>query len=982
MNDPTLRAALRKAAEDPARARLPRSAPTAEVEDLLLEGPDPSGALRRLADLPDPWFERPIPPAAARLLHEGTYPARLLAACPDAYAELATPNPAVPDHTALEAMFDAARGRHPPPAALAAVRHRVYLLAARLELEGAPCETVGALLSDLAGFVVERTLGPGIGDEVVVFGMGKLGGRELNFLSDIDLVFVHDEGVDPERTHAALRRAVAEIEAETGAGPMFHVDLRLRPFGRRGPLSLSVQSTLDYYERHGQPWERQAWLRARAVAGRSDLGQRVLQGLSPFVYRRTVSPEIFAEIEELMAVARRDAHGRAAGRVPDLDVKHDRGGIREIEFFVQGLLLLHAGRAPELRTPSTFEALDRLAATGRISGQEHATLSEAYRFLRRVEHRVQLHAGRPTHRLPIDPDARTALARSLMGSSDDPVAELERALRSQMAAATDVAATLWSSEGEPSEQERAVATVTDPAAPPERRTRALAALDLRAPDEAAELLEAVLARARSPFRAPDLRRRGATRLLAAVLSSSDPDTALFRFEAFVRRRGAVDPLWTFLARPETAPDEAIQVMAEILATSESLARSFAEPPPGPWARILGDSFELLLDALAHPRLPSRPDVEAMADRLEAKVSEPYVRSFRLKQRFVLQTALFDLAFHPDPDAIGAALTDVADVVIERSAIAHPCPAPVRLAIFGLGKLGDRAMDYGSDLDLVFVYDGGTAPPEDTRSAATRWARSLVRHLEDARLGAPLYRTDLRLRPSGRSGLLVTSLEAFARHHAHGRPLWERIPLLHLRPVVEICAHRAGLPEVVARNRRLLVPRIVEDVVPRALWNHPIDPDQAIADLAHLLRRIWSEIAQENRHRIHVKAGRGGLVHLELAVDTMTLVHGISGLRAPSTMSDRLAALEAARVLEPAEARALRASYDFLRRVQTRLRLGRASGLRDPEALDLRSPILSIVARRMGHATVEPFVRRLHQERDTIAGIVERLLRRRLPPSRS
>ncbi len=970
----SLRRALRSAAAT-ADPTLPPDDRLADAAEALLDGPDPPAALRRLADLPAPWFARPLPPAAARMLHEGTYPARLLAACPEAHEDLSAPTAPIPGSADFERWYDTYRAQRDEQAAVAAVRHRAYLAAARLEVEGARCEQVGGLLSDLAGFVLAKTLGPAVLDRVAVFGMGKLGGRELNFLSDIDLVFVHEAGTDVEPLHRAIRRALASIERPAEGPPLFVVDLRLRPFGRRGPLSMSADATLSYYETHGQPWERQAWLRARPVAGRDDLARRTLDGLRPFVFRRSLSPAVIAEIEQLMTIARRQARATAASAGGDLDLKHDRGGIREIEFFVQALLLLHAGRAPSLRTTSTFEALDRLAATGRLTERARDEMEAAYRFLRRLEHRVQLAAGVPTHRLVADPDERARLARSLFGTRAATAGRLVETLAAHMRKAAEIAGDLFAPKTAPSSRARDVGLVADPAAPRGERVEALRRLGLCDPEGAASVLDALFGRARSPFRTPGPERVGATVLLSAVLDSSDPDTALERLEAFCRRRHPFDPVFRWLASPEEAAREAARVTAEILATSEPLARAFTDPPPGPWLRAAGDPVEQLVEALAAPVLPDRADIEAFEAGLRSAVPDVHTRVFRTKQRFVLQAALADLATRPHPDTVGRALSDVADLAIERLAGALHVDGPLRLCVFGLGKLGDRAMDYGSDLDLLFVYTGDRTPPEAARRTAERAARALVRALEDPRMGAPLYRTDLRLRPSGRFGLLVTELDGFARHHARPRPLWERLPLFHLRPIVEICADRAGPCRPVPLDTAEVAATITARHVPAALWRFPRDRGQAIEELDHVLLRIWREIARETPRRIHLKAGPGGLLHLELAVDTLALVGGIRRIEGPSTMTSRLSVLAQAGVLTPAECTRLQAAYTFLRRVQMRLRLGRVSGLRDPEALDLESPVVARLARRMGGIGPEALVQRLHQERATISRILARHLTR-------
>ena len=294
----------------------------------LAEGPDPrEAATRALALPPRVWTDPGPSPAVARLLHEGPYPLRMIQLDPSVASWLGRESLDL-ERAALRRRIEAKAVKHGIDEAVARVRNEVYLLLAMREIEGRPLEEIGGPLEALVGACVEAALhahDPALLDEVCVFAMGKLAGDELNYLSDVDFIFVHaDDPPDAasataaharrNRIHAGLRALLRALEGPARWRPVFRVDLRLRPFGTRGPMSLSSTATLAYYERHGRDWERQVWLRATPIAGELEMGAQVARGLEPFVYRRTLGPAIFDEVEDIMRRARREARrNRLAG---------------------------------------------------------------------------------------------------------------------------------------------------------------------------------------------------------------------------------------------------------------------------------------------------------------------------------------------------------------------------------------------------------------------------------------------------------------------------------------------------------------------------------------------------------------------------------------------------------------------------------------------------------------------------------------------
>ena len=966
---------------------------------VLAVGPEPAGAARRALSLPPVARHQPMPMALARLLHQGSYPARLCTLAPDALPVLDdADDPHAPlDGTALADELLEAMKRGDPDEAIGRLRTREYLRLSRREVEGAPLERVGTDLSTLATACVHAALThAGIEDRVVVFGMGKLGGHELNFLSDIDLLFVHADGLADEddrgaviELHAALRTVVRRLEGTGRWRPVFRVDLRLRPFGSRGPLSMSVSATESYYERHGRSWERQAWLRARPIAGAPDLGAEMLRRLRPFVYRRSVSLAIFDEVAELMARARREARGTHNVNA-GVDLKLDEGGIRTIEFALQALQLLHAGRNPSLRSPSTLRTLDRLLAAGLVSDREYGELADAYRFFRRVEHRVQLAQGNQTHTVPDDDNRRRLLAARLgtapgPDDGDDPLPAFDRKVADLRRRAQAIAATIAGDA--PSDRRADVTAVLDSGAPASVRRNALQALGVRDPGEAEGQLAHLYARDDAAVNARGAARRGAERLLTACLDAADPDMALVRFARFSRDRPAHYGVWRFFAEASDPGWDLVGMTAELFGTSETLSVGLIGFPVGRGA--LPDDTIAVLQSATERGLEDR---EALGDAMANAPIDPRgldATLLRFKHQQLVRVGLHDLARRPSALVVGKVLSDLADRILRtvvRDLAADPAwrgGPSFDLAVLAVGKYGMQAMDYGSDLDLVFVYDAQDGSG-DAATSATRFSQRLIARLSDRSIGMRLYEIDTRLRPSGRQGLLVTSREAFTRYHARALPMWEKLAMLRMRAVCEVSvggpwappepaqpdpavrapAMAAALPEALARD--------AVSVVLEHLFTTPDSGNGNGGDtllhrvgvaVGELKRRIEDELAREARNAHNVKTGVGGCLELELLVSALQLVHGRTDARARTTrIDDAIAALASSGALDPGLASALSANYRFQRLLLNRLRMSHAGGFGDPDRFSENSPKLVTLARRMGLPDAEALISRYRASR--------------------
>ena len=991
----------------------------------ILRGPTPVEALQRASRLPPRALVHPAFPQVAPCLHQGGYPARLAGLVPEGLDDVPSDGGPIPPATlSVETLLhrlEALATTSSVAEALGRVRTAGYIPLCVPEARRRALEEVCAGLSNLAEacvrFAVSRE--PILATHTVVFGMGKLAGRELNFHSDIDLVFIHAhpdaEGPDGHpvrmRVHEAIRRVVATLEGDGRFRPLFRVDLRLRPFGSRGPISTSYGAAMRYFETHGRGWERQVWMRARPIAGDLDLGHRFLRALGPFVYRSAVSPAVLEETRALSARARRPSpHTDAAG----IDVKHDRGCIREIEFFVQSLLLLHGGKLPDVQTPSTMGALDRLLAHGLISDDEHALFSGAYRRLRRLEHRAQLEEGLQTHSIGGEHDALALLAVRVddphragpSAAADGDALERELAILRQRI--IDVCDPV--DEREPTDVRAArldIDTILDPMAPDALVEAALVRLGAHDGPEAFAMLRALRAPPQSALHARGEPLKGATQLLLACLASGHPERALSRLVAFSSARPSHFSIWRTLGRP--GQERSVRLIAELLGLNPAISQGLVGVPH---SRAVDDHdlLEFLLSS-SFRSPPSREDIAAIFTRhLDRAGPSPDAHAVdaalrMAHHRCLTRVALHDLAEQPDPRSIGDRLTAVADEVLRHLLNDEVARSPhavgahaFDLGVFALGKHGMSYLDYGSDLDLIFVYrpldiSGRSRSSVEIRPIASDIGVRLMARLRSRAAGAPLYEVDTRLRPSGQQGLLVSSAEGFARYHDRTVPVWERVASLWLRPVAVAR---------VAQDAQDAPPPTIHDWpsdlvahVRQSISNANLSDDEIADDIDALRHRIQREISRETRAprlaaplevllssadgswptvSLDAKLGPGGCLDLELAVGAMVLRHRHRLLatteRAPPGIHGALDALAEAGFLTREVHGQLDAAYGFHRRLLNRLRMD-AEGPSDgsADAFMTNSPRLPRVARRMGLEDESALLHDFLQHRRTVRSIL-------------
>ncbi len=725
----------------------------------------------------------------------------------------------------------------------------------------------------------------------VVMAMGKLGGEELNFSSDIDVCYFYstDAGSAGDQTlhgyYAELaRRVTAAIEQPTGDGMIFRVDLRLRPEGRSGPIVNALAAAERYYETFGRTWERQAWLRARPCAGDRALGDELLAALEPFIYPRNIEPRMIEEVRGLRALFRDPADGPSALGETGFDVKLGSGGIRDVEMVVQALQLLHAGKRADLRERNTPRALPRLVVAGLLGAREAQTLLDGYRFWRRLEHRVQVATGAQRHRLPADDGARARFAQAL-GYHDLPAFEAEVA--ATRAAIEAIAATLGEA---PPEAHLQAARLLDPMRDRVERERRVAAAGFRDVESAADTLELVGARMPVPF-------------LEEAIASPDPDRALGHFRDLALR-GSLGLMALLRDHPRL-----VRMLGTLFGTSDRLAELLVRHP---------EMWEPFLDGLG-ARIRTRDE---MARQVARRLSESAVgegeadeeqrlRALRVFQtEEILRIGLHDVAGSLDAGEVCGQLTDLAEVCLQ-AAIDATLPAltarlgvpRTALTVLGLGSLGAREMRYGSDLDLVFLYgaDGESDTGVDHREwfarASVRFIAAIEAMLEEGRL----YAVDTRLRPSGEQGLLVTSWKSFARYHREEAAAWERVALLRARAV---WSGEAG-------DQRRLRDRELETLA----FELPFDDAAFRGELRRIRARVERERGKVPAGSRHLQFDPGGLMDLELLAALGQLRHAADQqLRTTSTM----AVLE--RLVELGWPASLADDYAALRRVALRMRL--------------------------------------------------------------
>ena len=719
------------------------------------------------------------------------------------------------------------------------------------------------------------------GTGLVVLGMGKLGGRELNYSSDIDVVvfFDPDTGIlrDPDdatETYARmLRRLIRILQDRTGDGYVFRTDLRLRPDPGSTPLAIPVEAAMLYYEGRGQNWERAAFIKARPVGGDVAAGERFLKDLIPFVFRKYLD---YAAISDIHSIKRQiHAHrGHDEIAVKGHNIKLGRGGIREIEFFAQTQQLIAGGRMPALRARRTEDALKALEDAKWIDGATRAQLTDAYWYLRAVEHRIQMVHDEQSHSLPT---TETELKRIAFMMGEESTADFSAALVKVLRTVEKRYAQLFEQEARLStETGNLVFTgqVDDP-----DTLETLRKLGFQRPDAVSSTIRAwhygryratqsVEARERLTELMPDL--------LRIFGEMSQADEAFLRFDQFISGLPAGIQLFSLLSSNPSL----LSLIATIMSAAPKLAGIIAAKP---------HVFDGMLDPALISELPTR-------DYLQSRLSQflsgsthfeetlDRLRIFTFEHKFLIGIRLLTGGI-PGP-AASAAFTHLADLVIAEALAAvmreleaaHGVFPGGRVAVMGLGKLGSGELTAGSDIDLILLYDHDDAATESVGPRpldANRYFARLTQRLIAA-LSAPtaegvLYEVDMRLRPSGNKGPVATRLRAFEKYQREEAWTWEHMALTRAR--------------FVAGDRSLIAE--AEKIIEAVLGRKP-DVKKIAADVTEMRALIEKE--KPPRDMWDVKLIPGGLVDIEFIAQYLSLIAPVNGIEIEARMQGTEAAL--------------------------------------------------------------------------------------------
>jgi glutamate-ammonia-ligase adenylyltransferase len=711
----------------------------------------------------------------------------------------------------------------------------------------------------------------------IVLAMGKMGAFELNYSSDIDLIVFYDPEVkalvdkdDVTAFHVRIVRGLVKLLQErTADGYVFRVDLRLRPDPASSQIAVSVDAALDYYGSVGQNWERAAMIKARACAGDIGAGEALLRQLSPFIWRKYLDFAAVADIEAL----KRQIHayrGHADIAVEGHNIKLGRGGIREIEFFVQTQQLVAGGRHPELRSRDTLTTLDALAEGGWIGADARADLEAAYKFLRTVEHRLQMVADDQTHTLPSDREGLERFARFAGFKDRDAFAE---ALVGHLRKVQNHYVRLF--EDTAGQGERLALSFPKDADDRETLNR-LGAMGYGKPLEVSATVRNWLAGTYPALRG-EFSRSQFTELVPVLLDrfsrAENPDGAITAFDHFIAglRRGA--RLFSLLKQN---PD-LVTLVALTLGTAPRLASILARHP---------DAIDALLEPTFFGALPDEAKLAAELSRSigESSTYEDFLdrlRMFSQEQMFLIGARI--LSGTVSAEQAGGAFARLADVVVralhrrveETFAQTHGRIRGQQTALLALGKLGGREMTATSDLDLIIVYDFDAEHPQSDGARPlygaqyfARLTQRLISALSSQTNYGALYHVDMRLRPSGRSGPVATSLEAFASYQESEAWTWEHMALTRARVV-------SAPPAFAAK-----VEKVIQAVLSRAR-------DKAVVakDVAEMRQAIAKEKGEKTPWDL--KYAAGGLIDLEFIAQYLQLAHAARHLDILDTSTARV-----------------------------------------------------------------------------------------------
>jgi glutamate-ammonia-ligase adenylyltransferase len=797
--------------------------------------------------------------------------------------------------------------------------------------------------------------GTEVRNRFVILGMGKLGGQELNFSSDIDVIFLYenDEGestggsrgkTDSRNFFSGIGKKIIQSMGQvTEDGFVFRIDLRLRPMGTAGPLVQSTGSAMLYYESWGQCWERAALIKARPVAGERELGTLFLRDIAPFIYRRYLD---YTTVDELRHMKARIENELLTADGKERNIKLGYGGIREIEFFTQAMQLVNGGYEPDIRGQSTLPALDRLAQHRFISAQDKEDLSAAYRFLRQVEHKVQIVQEAHSHSIPEGEEAERALARRL-GYQRIKKSERELFWRDHHAHTNTVRNVFdrlfYSAQKEMAgEGASAVGSIWKDLDREALIIKELGKAGFVDPAKAYENLLAV--RDGEVYEPPSAKRLTVMRTLGPALvteiaKSAAPDRALLNLSRFSHRIGGRTGFLRLLAEnPRT-----MRLLVTLFADSQFLTDLFLNRP-----ELIDTLIRADLTRLSKTKDEMLRELRTVFHEMEDNDLEGKLNALRrYKTEEFIRIGLHDLGAGTELEPLLNQLSDLAEaclegalgLTLEEVEQKFGAVPQGRFAILGMGKMGGRELDYNSDLDLVFIYDaaedarsrGGSQGSLGAHEFYVRAGQKLITYLAAPTEEGIAYKIDMQLRPSGKSGPLVSSLDAFRDYHKSSSLLWERQALIKARFV-------AGDPMLGGQ---------IEEVTDSFAYGQGLT-SEGVGEIHHLRMRMERELANEGETRFNLKKGRGGLVDIEFLTQMLQLAHGYrcAEVRRRETLQ-ALRELNDTGILPEQEYKLLSDGYVFLRTLDHRLRLERDQSI---DAFERDPARLSGIARALGYGS--------------------------------
>lgn len=784
-----------------------------------------------------------------------------------------------------------------------------------------------------------------------VIDLGKLGGEELNFSSDIDILYVFDSEKGETQpitkgeslSNAEFYRRLSEfltrlVSEKTPYGFGFRVDLGLRPDGQYGDIANTLRSMEIYYESWGKLWERAVWIKARHGAGYAPLSQALLATLHPFIYRKYLD---FTAIEEIREVKQKIDQESRIRREGEDDIKLGWGGIREIEFFVQAMQLIHGGKSVTLQCRSTLETLQRLWKAGLIPLDEVETLTNAYIFYRRLEHRIQLVHQRQTQRLPAQEEEQFRIAQSLgfTGIGRQPLLNLKILLDGYREKVHNIYENLFyiPSKNATSGVSREIQSIFTENIPSEIAKEWLVENGFQYPERALDIIRRLREGPPAVHYVPktfNLLNRLMPSLIQNIIASPDPDMAIGYLLSFVEKVGARGTFYALLL--ENPP--VLKLLAKVFGSSRFLSSHLINHPE-------------LLDELIHP---SHFDLFKSWEQVEKELKiilneapndlESQMDSLRrYKHAEVLRIGINDIYGDMEITGVTDQLSQLAEICLST---AYRIALSVQLrkyslpdnlnppfVIIGMGKLGGRELNYSSDLDLIFLFSAsnhaGLPDYVDPNEFYGKLAQRFITIMSSPTIEGTLYEIDTRLRPSGTFGPIVTSIRSFKEYHKHSAWFWERQALVKARPITG--------------NQAVFDP--VAQTLGEIVYGEPLKGDER-GEVLEIRMQMEREIARESSKRIHIKCGYGGLVDIEFLVQYCQIKDGRSfcSVRSPNTLK-ALEALEETGSLPKGTILMLKDTYLFLRKIENRIQIleNRSSPFFNPHG-----PEMAALARRMGY----------------------------------